>query len=143
MEPTPNPFDHIVNPYFTPNLPLADGNQPINQAITEILRRARERQEIGGGPMPQVLTGPMAANYNPLMIDNRQIYGPNTAGPILDVNGRPVQQIDLSSVLSSGPLIIDEDLIRGLLTRDFVSRKIRQWRLLTAEEMQLTLTFML
>jgi hypothetical protein len=140
MEPTPNPFDHIVNPYFTPNLPLADGNQPINQAITEILRRARERQEIGGGPMPQVLTGPMAANYNPLMIDNRQIYGPNTAGPILDVNGRPVQQIDLSSVLSSGPLIIDEDLIRGLLTRDFVSRKIRQWRLLTAEEMQLTLT---
>lgn len=37
-------------------------------------------------------------------------------------------------------LTVNEELIRGLLTRDFISRKIRQWRLLTDDEMQDTLT---
>jgi hypothetical protein len=143
MEPN-RPFDHLVNPYFIPQMSSTDaGAQATSRTIAELLRRMRERQanpEVG--LMPQVLTGPVA-NYNPLVqaIDpnlnwtNNGIQGPRGVPDHLD---NPLARA-VRATQPNPPLIVDENLIRGLLTRDFVSRKTRQWSLLTDKQMQTTL----
>lgn len=139
-----HPFDHIVNPNFTPPPPTTP-EQTVNRTIAALIRKMRERKEANAGPvlMPQVPQLAPTAIANPFIMNNdRQLLGwPGLADgqplpqPITGLDNPLIRAIRGAQAPDSS-LRVDENQIRALLTRDFICRKTRQWPLLTDDQMQ-------